>query len=194
MALYTVPNSNPVRTITGMSVSASANQVPLGGQVLISVIVSGTNFAPGFTWRLDGQLVRADFGNWAGFNQFGGLIINVSPPGPTRSTSASIKVTLGRNQSIVGKSFGFTFSTSPGGVTRSTGPITVIGATQPVTPNPTPDTCSELRPDINWSGKFVYFPIRIGSLLQYPSIDWLSNGQFSTSSNVNWDDREWESF
>ena len=190
MALYTVPNSNPVRTIDSMTVSVSSNQVPLGGQVLISCRLTCTNFMPIISATLGGQLVLSDFSRVSGFRNgaTGSLIQNITPPGSgPRTSTVSIGLTVGRNSGLIGKSFSWTFLTGfP--VSSTTGPITVIAATVPNNPNPSPNTCSEIRPNINWSGNFVYFPL--GNLITYPTIFWLADGITSTDSNVNWRDRE----
>lgn len=175
--------------MANFSISISSNTVPLGGEVLVGCTITKAGPWPVINYYISGQLVSQDFSRIDGA-EGSTLIGRWSSPNNNneRSFSGSLRFTVGRNSSLVGRNFYVRFGGSSLQQEASE-TINIIGATVPENPNPTPDICSEIRPDINWSGNFIYFPK--GNLVQYPAITWYTNGIISTSSNSNWKDREW---
>ena len=177
MAIWTDP-TRPARIINSINVSASSNQVMRGSSITLTCSINATFTQSVATAQPRGQLLQNDFSS----------IIGLSGSRLTlRNNAGSIRLTVGRNSNLIGRTFFWDFLITGTSVIASSPTITIIDSVDPITPNPSPDTCYTIEPDINWSGKFVYFSN--ANLVTYPYLTWHTDGQISTDGNVNRDDR-----
>lgn len=159
MALYTIPNSNPSRTINSFSAVASSNRIEIGGLLTVTVTIVATNFLPLPNYlgafNASGQPINV-------FDPGGGKSNMVASPynGPNTSRTGQQTFTfkIKNSTTVVGQSFYFRFGTGfP--VNTNTETITIISSTiSPLGLPSIPPTCGGISAT-NFSGNFVIYTL-----------------------------------